>query len=543
MINSIWETPFIVVDVETTGSSAEKNRIIEIGCVSVIGGEIISEYESLVNSKQFIPYFIQQMTGITNEILFTAPPPQNVFAEVSKIFEIPNAVFVGHNAAFDYGFVHEELIRNGYHGLQNQKLCTLKLARRIIPSLKRKNVGSLSEYLGIQVRNRHRALGDAYATAQILIDLLEKTQSEHNVNSIEELLSFQNKPIRHFRPSTKSHERVKEKLEQLPDEPGVYYFLNRFKNIIYIGKAKSLKSRVKSYFQNDSLTSRKISEMVKRIYDVVWECTGTELAALLLESKELKQKKPPYNTADKIFRNFYFIKLTTNENFPRIEICYSIEQDKAEYFGPFGSSRLTSDLTTIIEKEFKLRKCINPIHPAVNNRPCFYYHIKRCHAPCFRIEAIKPYQLETDKVKNFLSGKSDGVISHLEKRMYDFSDELKFEEALVLKNQISQLKKLLLRKQQVPASVNENNMVLLFPVSSREKTIELLMIRYGKLFYQQIIGRKAPLEDVFNELHNTFYNSNSQNHFNFTIEDIDEMKIISSWIYRRNGDGKIIYIT
>ncbi|MFA6570591.1 MAG: DEDD exonuclease domain-containing protein [Bacteroidota bacterium] len=540
-MNSIWETPFIVVDVETTGAKADTNRVIDIACVTVMGGQIVSRYDSLVNARQFIPYFIQQMTHINNEMIFTAPEPEQVFADIEKIFSTPNAVFVAHNASFDYAFVNHEFIRNDFGILEMPKLCTLKLARRLIPTKSKKNVGALSEYFSINIRHRHRALGDADATAQILIELLEKVEFEHGIETIEELLAFQNKQIKHFRPSSKTYERIKDKLEILPEEPGVYYYYGKKDEILYIGKAKSLKSRVNSYFRNDTLTSRKISDMVKQVHDIKWELTGTELSALMLESRELKFKRPPYNTADKIYRRYLFIKLNLNDKFPVIELTDKLDHDGSEYFGPFRSMRLITEIATFIEKQFKLRKCNNTIKTDENNKPCFYHQIERCYSPCSRFEAESEYSSELDSVINFLSGNSESVITELQNKMFDLSEQLKFEEAAVIKYQIEQLKRVFDRRQQVPTSINKNNLIFVAPASSEEKTVEVIMIKFGKLIFQGEIGRKADLNSLFEIIHTNYFSEDSSVLPAYTQEEIDELRIVTGWIYRQNGSGQIIY--
>jgi len=298
-MSNIWEVPFVVVDVETTGSDPKENRITEIACVKVVCGEIADEYSSLINPHQFIPPFISRMTGISNEMAFDAPEPLGVLKEIYNIISVPNTIFTAHNVNFDWNFVRHSLYRQQMNAPIVDKLCTLKLARKIISKNHKKNVGDLAKYFGIGMNNRHRALGDARATAMILLELLEIVSNEHGIDTVEELLLFQNKRTQNYKLSKKSYSRVESNLSLLPAGPGVYYFLNSDGNIIYVGKAKCLKDRVRSYFNDSSVSSRKIAELVNNIHDISWETTNNELSALILESKEIRRIKPMYNSAGK----------------------------------------------------------------------------------------------------------------------------------------------------------------------------------------------------------------------------------------------------
>lgn len=539
-MNSIWDIPFVVVDVETTGSDAIRNRVIDIACVTVQGGKIISEYTSLVNPHQFIPYFISQMTGISNEMAYTAPEPKLVFDKVASILSQDNAVFVAHNASFDWSFVMHSIARADMDPIFLPKLCTLKLARRIFPNQKKKNVGSLCEFLEIPIFNRHRALGDAEAIAQILIELLEKAESEFGIETKEDLLRFQNMQIRHFKPPSKTFKIVEPILKQLPTESGVYFFLDNKDNILYIGKAKSLKERVYSYFHKSDITSKKTSEMLKKVCNIKWECTGTELSALILESRLIKKYKPPYNSMSKTYREFPFIKLTVNEDFPRIERTWIIEPDNAEYYGPFNSPFFVDNIIETIERQYLIRKCDSSINPNKKQKPCFYYHIQKCLSPCSQNVSKIDYLKEIDKIRYFLSGFSDGIIKQLERKMLFLADEQDFEKAAKLRNQIDELKRILQKNQNVPPSIEKSNFIIIIPASIQEKLVEVFIIKLGKLVFQDIIGRKAPLDKILIKIHDFFFNGVNES-INYSLEDIDEIKIISHWLYKKQNEVICIY--
>ncbi len=540
-MKSIWEIPFIVVDVETSGSHPQNDRITEIACVTTIGGEITDTFSSLINPHQPIPYFISTMTGISNEMVFNAPELQEIMPKVEAIFNQTNAVFVAHNARFDWSFVLESFSIAGLRQPKLPRICTLKLSRRLLQKSLKKNVGSLSNFFDIQIINRHRAGGDATATALILNELMALAEQEHNIEDIDQLLHFQNKPIKNFKAPSVSFSRVEIKLGELPVEPGVYQFLGEDGSILYIGKAKSLNDRVKSYFNNEMMTSKKITEMIRMIHDLRWTTTETELLALLLESKSIKTHRPHYNTADKVYGQYPFIRITTFEEYPIADLTFNVRNDGSEYYGPFNSISFAHELILTIEKQFKLRKCKDEFSVSAENKPCFYNQIKRCDAPCAILITKSQYDEEVAKVRLFLSGYSDGVINQLEKKMLELSENLEYEKAAELSFRIKELKKLFGRKYISNNSIASNNMIFFIPISDKERLFELYLINSGKLVHHQIIGRKAPLSDLFSVIKGEYFlSSNPQSEL--TDEDIDEIRIINSYIYKKRNTGKFIYL-
>lgn len=538
-MKSIWEIPFVVVDVETTGGNPINERIIDIGCVTTIGGEIVSTYSSLVNPHQFIPPFISKMTGISNEMVFNACEAEEVFPEVRLFLEQNDAVFVAHNAQFDWAFVLNTFLRCNIEPPELKRLCTLKLSRRLLKKNLKKNVGSLAYYFNITVNGRHRALGDALATAQILIELLEITEKEHNITTIDELLKFQNKKITNYKTPLNVYRRLENQLSELPDEPGVYYFLDKYKNILYVGKAKSLKERVNSYFNNEPYTSKKISEMLKLSHYIICETTGSELLALIKESKKIKDIKPPYNTLEKREKSFPFIKLTLDDTFPRLELTYTVDNDKAEYFGPFSSSVFVSEIVETINKRFKLVKCENPLSIYNNPYTCFYYQIERCDGPCSDLITKEEYNLEVNKVRYFLGGFSDGIIKQLTNKMTELSEKLDFEKASLIRNQIIELRKLFQKKNLFPVSVNNSNVIILHKLNNKNH-LECFFIKYGKLVHQ-IHLNNFDYENFFSLLNSIYFNGQNGT-LMLNTEESNELRIINSWVYRNQSECEFIYI-
>ncbi len=538
-MNSFWDATFVVVDVETTGSDTFRNRITEIALVVIQQGEIIDEFSSLVNPHQFIPTFIQNMTGITTEMAHKAPEPKEVFAQAIKYFNHPNTIFVAHNVRFDYNFVVESFRRELGEPFEKPQLCTLKLAKKLLSKDLKKNVGSLANFFNIPITNRHRAFGDAEATAYILFELLERAESEHNIHELDDLLKFQNKQNNNFKTTNDVIQKHEANLKKLPEEPGVYYFRNANGVPLYIGKAKSLRDRVRTYFQQGEVTSKKIAELVSNAEFIDWQVTNTELEALLLESKEIKKYFPPYNVQQKRYKSYPLLKIT-NEEFPRIEKCFHFDDDGAEYYGPFKSRYLVEEIIDAIDKQFKLRKCVEPIVPNKKNEPCIYYQIKRCDAPCADLTTKEEYAKELAQVRYYLSGFGNGLINQLEMKMQDFAAKLDFEKAAMIRDQISELNSILSRKSDVSTSVADNNLILIVQSSAHEKMLDIFCIKAGKLKKSLTIGKKQSLHNIYSFFYQIYF-LNDEEMENYTLEDIDELRIINSWLYKHKNTGKYIY--
>lgn len=282
---------YAVVDIETTGGFASGNGITEISILIHDGVSVVDTFETLINPAQEIPDYIQALTGISNEMVMDAP----LFEDVAeKIYELlHDKIFVAHNVNFDYSFVKHQLSLAGYQLLCN-KLCTVRLSRKLLPGHRSYSLGKLCSALGIELNNRHRAGGDAAATAILLRMLLEADSEGIIKQSLSKISKEQALP-----PNL-----PKSEVDKLPLSPGVYYFKDQKGKVIYIGKAKSLKKRVCSHFTGNSTTKQR-QDFLKDIYHVDFEICGTELMAFILEASEIKKLWPENNRALKRFEQKY----------------------------------------------------------------------------------------------------------------------------------------------------------------------------------------------------------------------------------------------
>jgi DNA polymerase-3 subunit epsilon len=291
---------YAIVDIETTGGYAAANGIIEISIQIFDGEKVIEQFESLVNPGKVIPRYIQAFTGISNEMVEEAPPFEEIAEKVFTILQ--GNIFVAHNVNFDYSFVKSHLEHYGY-SFNAKKLCTVRLSRQILPGHPSYSLGKLCHSLGIELVDRHRAGGDALATVtlfKMLLDADEKgaIQASLNRNSKEAILP-PNVPKAHF--------------DALPKTPGIYYFHDQKGKVIYVGKAKNIRSRVTSHFSNNSDSKQK-QNFVRNAFAISFQQTATELMAAILESTEIKRLWPQFNVSQKRAEEVFGIFVYEDQN-------------------------------------------------------------------------------------------------------------------------------------------------------------------------------------------------------------------------------------
>lgn len=524
-MQSLWDVTYVVTDVETTGSHPIENRIIEIGCVVVRGGVIAERIESLINPHQFIPPFIEQLTGISNAEVFTAPEEHSVLPLVAEVLSQPGTVFVAHQELFDWRFLDQGFQRCGLSIGQVPRLCTLRLARRLLPAARKKNLDALSAYYGIRIERRHRALGDAEATARILLCLLEEAE-RNGIATLEQLLAFQHRRLSGTLPKAVMR-AVEPLLDALPELPGVYTMYDGTGRVLYVGKASVLAGRVRSYFQPSSGLSSHIENMVRQVRHIEWEETPSELSALLLEYERIRALQPPFNVLNRSVRPAPLLRLT-DDAFPRLEL--TLQHDgRGEFFGPFPQRGVAEELRTMLEEMFRLRRCSSPLAPSVTARPCFYYHLKRCGAPCAMLQSSAEYADGVDRVRQILHGKVGWIIERLRHQMNDAAEQLQFERAEHLRRRIWQLEQLSGRLPVPSASLTYMSAVIAVPTAYEPTTVEIFAFVRGRLVMQQVVGRRASLDELTTLLQKKLSESKQ---VELSADELAVLRIATNWMYR-----------
>ncbi|HEX2968974.1 MAG TPA: exonuclease domain-containing protein [Bacteroidales bacterium] len=372
---------YAIVDIETTGGSARMEKITEIAIYLHDGDRITGEFVSLINPERNIPYYITGLTGITNEMVEDAPR----FYEVAKrIVEITEGrTFVAHNARFDYSFIREEFKSLGFNFKRNV-LDTVALSRKLLPGHKSYSLGNICKDLNITINGRHRAAGDAFATVKLFEILIEKDKmmSECGIGLMK------NTKLSKLNPNLNVN-----KLENIPEEPGVYYFYNDKHDLIYIGKSRNLQQRISTHLSNNA--TNKAMEMRDSISDIDWETTGSELIALLKESSEIKMNKPVYNRAQRRSSFQWGIYRFTDDK-GYINYRFGQVNDEEIPVSVFTSRmKVKSRLGYLIEK-YNLCQKLCGLYDT--DGACFHQQVGMCKGACCGKESPDDYNLRAEKV-------------------------------------------------------------------------------------------------------------------------------------------------
>jgi len=365
---------FAIVDIETTGGNAFKDRITEIAIYLHDGNKIIDEFSTLINPECSIPPFITRLTGINDEMVENAPKFYEVARQIVQITD--GAVFVAHNAPFDYGFIRESYKSLGFNYTRDH-LCTVRLSRKIIPGFRSYSLGNLCNNLNIVIENRHRAKGDALATVKLFELLIQKNNGETVLSDFikNDFIDLRFPPG--FNRSI---------IDTLPETHGVYYLHDETGRIIYIGKSNNIRQRILSHFRNKQ--SRKALELRNNISDITFEETGNELIALLLESEEIKKNQPFFNRAQKRTIKNHCIYSTINEN-GYLTFLISKDKDLEDLVTTATTYDHALEVIDKLISKFSLCQKLCGVYSIVH--ACFKYSVKQCNGACIGKESPAEY--------------------------------------------------------------------------------------------------------------------------------------------------------
>ncbi len=327
---------------------------------------------------------------------------------------------------------------------------------------------------------------------------------------------------------------IKEELKKLPQKPGVYIMKDETDNIIYIGKAVNLKNRVRQYFQSSKNQSLKVQKMVLNIKEFEYIVTDSELEALILECNLIKKHKPKYNILLKDDKQYPYIKITTNELYPRIFITRRMQKDKAKYYGPFTAGISVKEFIDLIHNLWPIRKCSKNLNTKVNERPCLNYYIGKCKAPCNRLISEQEYKIFIDNAINLLEGKYDNIIKSIELKMNEAAAKLEFEKAAKLRDKINSIKRVSEKQKIINSSMNDQD-VIAFASYNNEALVQIFFVRNGK-----VSGREHFMLDnldsmtrseIMTEFIKQFYSNTTFIPKEILLqEQIQDKEIIQTWL-------------
>ena len=340
---------------------------------------------------------------------------------------------------------------------------------------------------------------------------------------------------------------IQEELKKLPGRPGVYLMHDETDQIIYVGKAISLKNRVRQYFQSSRNKGVKIEQMVTHIRRFEYIVTDSELEALVLECNLIKEHRPKYNTMLMDDKAYPFIKVTTGEAYPRIMLARQMKKDKARYFGPYTSSQAVRDTIDLIHKLYHIRSCNRLLPKDIGKeRPCLNYHIKQCEAPCQGYISQEEYRKSIDEVIRFLNGNFDIILKDLEDKMMAASEALEFEKAIEYRELLNSVKKVA-QKQKITDSSGEDRDVMAVACQDEDAVVQVFFIRGGRLIGRDHFYLRISEEDKKSEILNSFikqyYAGTPFLQGELMLpEEIEEKELLESWLSAKKGQKVTIRV-
>lgn len=365
-------TPIMLafVDIETSGSTPGRDGITEVAVITWDDG-VVERWSSLVNPQRSIPEFIQGLTGISNEMVADAPLFEELVPELKR--RLAGRVFVAHNARFDYAFIKQGFLAAG-EDLRAPTLCTVKLSRKLFPKEARHNLDALTARHGLQAQGRHRAMADADLLLQFWQILMRDIAPEELDAAVHELLG---------RPSLPSHLDAS-LLADLPTGPGVYLFYGENDLPIYIGKSKTIRSRVLAHFSSDVRSSKELS-LAQQVRRVEWRETTGEISALLLEADLVKSMRPTHNRQLRLNQNVCTLVLDTPQAFPQVQplsIDEALPEQSGRAYGLFQSMTEARRSLRLLCEEHGLCQAVLGVEKRKHGEACFGRQLKKCQGAC-----------------------------------------------------------------------------------------------------------------------------------------------------------------
>jgi DNA polymerase III subunit epsilon len=477
------QVEFVVLDLETTGGSPDADRITEVGAVKVRGGEVTGTFHALVDPEVPIPPFITALTGITDRMVADAEPIQVILPCLLEF--LGAAVLVAHNASFDWRFLRANLDRHGYRRPANPVACTARLARKLlsrdeVPNLQ---LATLAAYLGATTVPCHRAMQDARATVDVLHSLLERAGS-FGVLTLEDLLEF---------PKARAGSTFKKVhlADGLPRSPGVYLFRDRGGRVLYVGKAKDLRARVRSYFSGDGRA--KIADLLRELASIDHVRCASELEAGVREVRLIQRHRPRYNRRGRNPERYCYLKLT-RERFPRLSLVRRVLPDGARYLGPFLSTGQAELVKAAIEDALPLRRCTPRLGPRARVPPCALLELGRCLGPCTG-EVPEPVYGGVVAVLEAALGGGDPepLLAPLRRRMMGYAAQQRYEQAADTRNRLEALTRALAESRRTGSLAAVDELVL---ARRHPDGREVTVVRRGQLAAAAVLaaGDDAALE-------------------------------------------------
>lgn len=476
---ALADVTFVVVDLETTGGSPQDSAITEIGAVKVRGGELLGEFQTLVNPHLPIPAFIQTLTGITTAMVATAPRIESALPAFLEFAQ--GSVLVAHNAGFDIGFLKAAAAAQGIDWPRFGVLDTVHLARALVTRDEARNhkLSTLAALFSSTTTPDHRALHDARATVDVLHALIGRVGSL-GVHTLEELTSYTSRV-------SPEQRRKRWLADGLPSEPGVYLFKDGAGRVLYVGTSVNIRARVRNYFTASEHRTR-MAEMVRLAESVTPIVCATSLEAEVRELRLIAEHKPRYNRRSRSPERATWVKLTV-EAFPRLSIVREVRADGGRYIGPFGSRGSAEAAIAAVHEVIPLRQCVQRLSPTRRVGACALADMGRCGAPCTGAQSVQDYAVVVEEAVHALSGDSRSMVTALRSRMGTLAEQERFEDATTVRDRLIALVRGIARAQRIAPLAASPQIIAAKPAAAGGW--EIVCVRHGRLAASTVSPRGA----------------------------------------------------
>ncbi|MGI9084492.1 MAG: DEDD exonuclease domain-containing protein [Aeromicrobium sp.] len=463
------DVTFCVVDLETTGGSAARgSKITEVGAVKVRGGEVLGEFQTLVNPDETIPAFITVLTGITDAMVIDKPRIAEVLPSFLEFAR--GTVLVAHNAPFDTGFLKHfsrvlAIAWPRFEVLDTAVLARRTLLRDEVPNVK---LATLARVFRATTTPNHRALSDARATVDVLHALFERL-GPLGVTTLEEVATFTARV-------TPAQRKKRHLAEHLPQAPGVYLFRDLRDDVLYVGTSRRLRARVRTYF-TESETRTRMGEMVMLAHRVEGVVCATTLEAQVRELRLIARHRPPYNRRSKFPDRLSWLKLT-REPWPRLSVVKRVLDDDADYIGPFGSRSAADDALAALHDTFRIRQCTPKLAKRSRRHACALAELGHCLSPCDGSVEPETYAAEVLRVQRAMTADPVELVDAIGRRMTDFAEHERFEDAARWRDRLTALLRAVVRTQRLAELTAVSELIAAAPHSDGW---EIHVLRHGRL--------------------------------------------------------------
>ena len=509
------ETEFLAVDTETNGMAGDLCELTEVGAVLVGGGELHDTFDSLVRTERPLARGIQRFTGITQAMVEAAPPPHEVLEELGEL--LAGRVLVAHSAGFDRRVLRQAFERCGLDWPAPPVLCTVQLARRFAPLSRKRSLAPLADSLGIEVTEVHRALPDALTCARVFCALFPRLCA--NALSVGDALDMlrTRRRARKTEPAERIPPSERPDLSTLPDDPGVYIFRDGRGRPLYVGKSVSLRSRARSHFCAPA-------GWTERAEIVDYRPTNSELGALVLENRLIKQWKPSGNVKLKRTDRYCYLRCRLDIPYPVLEVASEPAPGHAVNVGPLGSRALAAELADQLTSLYRLRHCGRKLK--VRAHPSAYGQMGRCVSPCLGDLDPNAYRRQVDLALAHFErpGAGEALLAELDHRMRDAAAERRYERAAALLRRRERLAWVLERLEGVLRATHAAPRLVLARHPVKQRFDALWLVRGRLVDWGPLPGHSELVERTEAAL------ARPPGRTVVPVDEVDEVRLVAGWV-------------